>query len=228
MPPKRVHVVYPGEKYGRLTVVSEIRTMISGGRPDGYVECLCDCGKIVKKMPKQLQSGHALSCGCLQKEKAALTCKSRKKHGESVSRSEEYRTWISMKERCYDHASPSYPIYGAVGITVCERWRKSYQNFLADMGRKPDSQYTIDRIRSERGYSPSNCKWSTKQEQAQNRSTTVWLTLGIRKLPITEWAKILGVHKSTISLRIKAGWSVEDTLTITDGRKQRRRQHSVG
>jgi len=99
-----------------------------------------------------------------------------KTHKESLARSNKYFrethplyvTWMSMKARCYDNRTRSYEHYGGRGITVCERWRKSYHNFIADMGEKPDG-HTLDRIDNEKGYSPDNCKWSTPKEQAQNK-----------------------------------------------------------
>jgi hypothetical protein len=74
-----------------------------------------------------------------------------------------------MLARCYDEALPSYRNYGGRGITVCDRWRNSFEAFALDMGKKPDENYSLDRVNNNLGYSPENCKWSSASEQITNR-----------------------------------------------------------
>jgi hypothetical protein len=149
--------VNAGTKYGRLLALA------NGTAATFQVPCRCDCGVEVRVRVAQLVTGKTRSCGCLQRE---ITGARRRTHGKS--RTPEHRAWRGMLDRCTLPTHISYPYYGGRGITVCERWR-SFANFLADMGPKPTSKHTLDRINGNGNYEPSNCRWATWSEQNRNR-----------------------------------------------------------
>jgi hypothetical protein len=144
----------PGDVFGKLTIVS--------AAPDIFKYkkrwlCNCSCGQNSIVYQMHLRSGRTTSCGC---SAGSIT------HGDTGSI--EYFTWLSMSARCNNPKHKAYIHYGARGITVCDRW-KDYTNFLADMGRRPAGNYSLDRIDNDGNYTPSNCRWATKWEQARNK-----------------------------------------------------------
>lgn len=131
----------------------------------------------------------------------------------SIFRS-EYNSWRSMKRRCFNENEVSYRYVGGRGLSMCNRWL-SFANFLADMGPKPGDGYSIERIDNAKGYEPSNCKWATPLEQAQNTCKVRWLTCFGVTLSVSEWSRRCRIPASTILCRLDSfGWSVEKALTI--------------
>lgn len=132
---------------------------------------------------------------------------------ESIHRDRAtYETWRQMKKRCFTTTNKNYSSYGGRGITVCERWRDSFDDFLADMGPKPSSDYSIDRVDPDGNYEPSNCRWATRYEQAETKRGTVLITLfGVAKTK-TRWMSYAYVNRSAVRARMARGWSFEDAL----------------
>jgi hypothetical protein len=155
-----------GQTYARLTVLQD------SGRRDGsgrvIWRCSCQCGKERDAVGRDLTSGRTTSCGCKKSERARSAAT---KHGAAshAKVSPEYRSWSSMVQRCTNPNYHRWDRYGGRGITVCQRWRESFESFLADMGPRP-ADTTLDRFPDPDGnYEPSNCRWATRAEQRSNR-----------------------------------------------------------
>lgn len=195
--------------FGRLAVIKEAET-VKGKRR--WV-CACICGTQLTVDQYKLRSGATQSCGCLRNE---LTAKRSTVHGHARRgyKSRTWSAWAAMNDRCYRKSSTAYQRYGAVGIQVCDRWRTSYDNFLADMGECPEGM-TLDRRDNSLGYELNNCRWSTPSEQAVNRRTTRLVTIGDRTQCLKHWASEFGIDYIKVYKRVTyLGWTIEEALEI--------------
>ncbi len=122
-----------------------------------------------------------------------------------------YGAWAAMLGRCRNPKLPNFPPYGGRGITVCARWLK-FENFLADMGPKPSPDLSLDRIDNNGNYEPSNCRWATPFDQANNRRSTVKIEYLGRRLSVHEWAREVGLKPSTLRFRLDHGIPLEEAL----------------
>jgi hypothetical protein len=206
-----------GQVFGRLTAISY----------DGMVEnraawvCRCECGQNVVVLGKNLKQGLTQSCGCLHREMLKTSCVT---HGNArlgkVTR--EYQTWVRMIDRCENANYKDFHRYGGRGITVCERWRESFEAFLADMGERPSDDHSIDRFPDTNGnYEPSNCRWATKKEQANNRRSNVKHLVNGQMLCVPDIAKILNVPESLLYKWIRRHGS-EKGIAMADGYEERK------
>jgi hypothetical protein len=118
-----------------------------------------------------------------------------------------------MKARCSNPNHLHYKDYGGRGITVCDRWSDLFENFLADMGLRPDKKLTLERKDNDLGYFPANCHWAKRSDNQANRRCTIVLTLNGESHPLNVWAEKTGIYYMTLFGRHKAGWSDERTLT---------------
>jgi hypothetical protein len=184
------------KQFGRWTVLS-----YAGKTPKGVALwlCRCQCGTERVVRGGNLRSGMSTSCWC-----------SKDTHG--MSDTPVYKAWTQMKQRCYNANDPQYHNYGARGITVCDRWRLDFAQFLTDMGERPKGM-TLDRIDNNGPYAPDNCRWATDVEQCNNTRVNHVLAWNGRTQTIAQWAKVTGLSYNVIRYRILHGWTIEHALT---------------
>lgn len=187
--PGKRFVDLTGQRIGLLTVIESVGAL--GPKYRSSFLCRCDCGGTrVVRADALLKPQPTASCGCLQRIAAAATLArwwrqsdrrgSSYRHGHAGNKpagqktSRTYNSWVAMRQRCHSPNATKYARYGGRGITVCDRWRESFDNFLADMGPRPEG-CTLDRLNPVGNYEPGNCRWATPYEQWLNRRVAAGL-----------------------------------------------------
>lgn len=187
--------------FGRLTVVKFAGFTVKASL--AHWECKCSCGEFATVCASNLINGIAQSCGCLHREKTGLLFRT---HG--MAHSSEYKCWSGMLQRCNNPQSKSYAAYGGRGIAVCDTWTESFLAFYADMGTKPSSRHSIDRIDNDGMYCKENCRWATYRQQQNNKRASRILTVDGVSCSMTEWANKVGMEPHTLLNRLNRGWPV--------------------
>lgn len=197
-----------GKRFNMLTVLSLLP-------PQKHRRAIvkCDCGK--EKTVSICNLRTLRSCGtCRGARNSGL------RHGHARGRdsSPEYRTWRLIKDRCHNPMTPAYSSYGGQGINVCDRWRGSFENFLADMGPRPPNPegkrryWSIDRIDNNKGYEPGNCRWATPAEQRSNTRQHRYIIAFGETKTLTEWCRQFDLKVGTVQERLSLGWHPERAL----------------
>ena len=189
--------------FGRLSVLR--RNGTKGKRATWL--CQCQCGKEISVVGAYLRNGDTKSCGCLNIDAIIARNTTHGKSGTSL-----YGVWIKIVARCCDENDKYYHRYGGRGIKVCERWRKSFEDFLADVGERTEEKPTLDRIDNDGNYEPENVEWASYKRQARHTRRSVNLTHDGVTRCAAEWAEVTGIHYWTIHYRIKAGWPSSKVL----------------
>lgn len=206
-----------GKMFGKLIVMRLLGHAIKpdGGRGNTVWLCQCECGSETRVWVGNLNKGHTRSCGCLRPE-------ANKTHGMHKSRL--YSVWQAMKRRCHSPTDPGYARYGGRGITVCDRWRDSFENFYADMGEPPEG-YSLERKDNNQGYNPDNCKWATDHQQKRNISRNRWITFEDKTQILMDWSRELGIDEVTLYYRLTHGWTIAQAFNRAPRPSLGRKRH---
>lgn len=152
------------KRFSRLVVLSHGRMVVNKRKWN----CVCDCGNKFESEARPILTGRTLSCGCYTRDRMTS-------HG--MSRSREYKSYFAMIGRCLNPRNKDYHNYGGRGVTVCKRWRESFENFLEDMGSRPEKT-SLDKIDNDRPYGSDNCRWASDLTQGRNQRRYKYLRDG--------------------------------------------------
>jgi hypothetical protein len=157
-----------------------------------------------------LTSGHTVSCGC---HRDAILSGANRTHGKTGTA--EHGGWKAMIARCTNPKNRRYHRYGGRGITVCERWRNSFEAFLEDMGPKPSPRHTVDRYPDRDGnYEPGNTRWATPKQQSRNQEKSLFYTHDGQTRSLPEWCEILGIDYQLVYNRLHvSGYSFDKAIS---------------
>lgn len=198
-----------GKSVGKLRVIGYAEK-----RKDGhYWTCICECGNTRDVHRGDIQRERTKSCGCHLRE---MLSKRARTHG--MFGTPEYKSWEGMIQRCCNKNDRAWPKYGGRGISICERWRHSFQNFFADMGKRPAPKMQVDRIDTNGNYEPGNCRWATSKQNNRNRRNNRILIINGVSHCVSEWSELSGIRHDTICARIRSGWTLEKAV-FTPARK---------
>lgn len=203
---KKTESALVGKRFGRI-FVEGFSEVIEG---DSHWNCVCDCGHKWVVMGQSLRSGATQSCGCLMRDLVSIRATKHGKCGSPV-----YRRWDSMIQRCYNKKFKHYSYYGGRGISVCDRWRFSFEAFFNDMGDPPTNGHTLDRFPNNNGnYELGNCRWATRKEQQRNNRGNCIIEYNGKSQCVSAWADEYGVPRSTIAGRLHRKWSLDRVFSF--------------
>jgi len=207
-----------GARFNRL-VVLELDTPYKGHT---MYKCRCDCGTVKSIRASALLKDNTLSCGCYNIELITKLGKSSKIEGvrdENNKTTTEYHSYAHMKGRCYTKTNKKYKNYGARGIIVCDRWLNSFENFLADMGKKPSPDLSIERVDVNGNYELSNCIWGTEEEQASNKTNSVHLYYNGTRYTQASFSRLCKVTPHAVEYWLNKGLSAEEIFNKYKNKK---------
>lgn len=190
-----------GMRFGRWTVLGFSHKI---GKKLKW-DCLCDCG--TKRAVYTFALKTSGSCGCLQKEITSERCIRHGLHGTP-----EYYVWAQIKQRTGNPSCRSFKNYGGRGISMCKEW-ESFEQFIADMGLRPSSKHSIERIDNDGDYCPENCKWATWLKQGNNRRTNRIVTIDGKSMTVAELERLSGIPRSRLYYRLSHGWPADRVLS---------------
>lgn len=149
------------------------------------------------------------------KKKAAAMGDRSTTHGQSTA--SEYSTWGGIKTRCLNPNSVHYKFYVGRGITICNRWRDSFEAFLDDVGKRPFPRAQLDRINNDGNYEPGNCRWTTAKVNIHNSRRVLRIEIDGETKSLTEWLAFYKLGESTYKQRKRRGYTIVEALTTPVG-----------
>ena len=203
-----------GQRFGRLVALNFSHKNKSRKT---YWDFQCDCGNIKTLRTDTVKSGKVQSCGCLKKEQESINLnregsKPTKYDSNGLSKHTLYRKWLGMKSRCYDINDSHYKRYGGRGITICDEWLYSFMAFYNwSIENGWEEGLEIDRINNDKGYLPDNCRYVSRKENCNNRSTTRKIELNNVSHSIAEWCELFNINSK--SLYEKSDEEIKEILT---------------
>lgn len=198
-----------GNEFGRLTVILfSTKKRHPSGKTTAFWICRCKCRKEIEVSGDHLRSGHTISCGCFSSEK---TIERNSIHGRS--KTILYQKWKGMKSRCQNPNNRSYKNYGARGINVSKRW-SNFMNYFNDMGPSFRKGLSIERKDNNGNYEPSNCRWATAKEQANNTRKNRHILMDGKKIRVGDQLKKINLSYVSFLVRIKKGMTELQALTF--------------
>lgn len=200
-----------GKKFNRLTVIKFLykKTLKDGKHYSYYYLCQCECGNKIEVCLSNLRGKHTKSCGCFKKENTSIM---KTTHGLTNTRL--YRIYHNILARCYNQKNISFERYGKRGIIVCEDWKKDFSNFYNwAMDNGYNDKLTIDRINNNGNYEPSNCRWATNKQQANNRCTSTSIFYDNKYFTISELATTYNLNEKCLRKRINNKWSIKKAIS---------------
>jgi hypothetical protein len=194
--------VQKDDVFGLLTVIERSTRKSKGGTQLTVWQCNCVCGNYHIADEINLKAGNVTRCKICTKERKSAA---KKTHGLSghngLNVPKVYYTWSAMKRRCYYQKDSRYADYGGRGITVCDRWKESFENFLADMGEPPTQGHSIERIDNSLNYSKENCRWASFVEQSNNKRNNIVITREGVTDTLPNWCRQLGINYNVAKKR---------------------------
>lgn len=206
-----------GDRFGKLVVIAyDEARFTKSGRKIKRCKCICDCGNTVVVDNWHLKSGATVSCKCFRRQQQI---EANIKHGHSHKRL--YNIWCSIKQRAGNQNNKIYR-----NVSLCNEW-KEFEPFMKwSLQNGYQDNLTIDRIDNNKGYEPSNCRWTTFKIQANNTSRNHYITIDGITHTLSEWVDIYNTKYQMVKDRIYSGWKPKDALMLPKGSRNPKKLRS--